>query len=156
MADLTDLAPLDPSLWHEVDEDAAVAGVFFLLGSLMFRDQGIIERVRPYWPWLLTGSVIMYVFVYRSFPQTINLQDAMAMQKGASPSWRHLMTSILEAYISLHMTLVCLIAGKALLNSASKSLRYIADSSYWIYIIHLPVLWGIQLLLLDTRWNLKR
>ena len=52
------------------------------------------------------------------------------------------------------MTLVCLIAGKALLDSASKSLRYIADSSYWIYIIHLLVLWGIQFLLLDTRWNL--
>ena len=52
------------------------------------------------------------------------------------------------------MTLVCLVAGKTLLDKANKAFRYIADASYWIYIIHLPVLWGIQFCMLDTDWNL--
>lgn len=129
-------------------------GLFFLVGSQLFRDQDLIDRARPYAPWLLVSSIILYVFVYRDYPGTISLQEALAYQAGPPPSWHHLLVSVLEAFIAVHMTVVCLVAGKALLDKANNVIRYIADSSYWIYIIHLPVLWFIQMLLLDTSWNL--
>jgi len=96
----------------------------------------------------------MYGFVYRDMPATVSLQDAMAYQAGTAFSLQHTVIAVLEAYISVHMTFVCLVAGKAVLDRANKTFRYIADASYWIYIIHLPVLWGIQFYMLDTDWNL--
>lgn len=128
-------------------------GIFFLLGSFMYRDQSLMDKIKPHAIWLLGSSIIMYVFLYRSFPQTLSVQDALLMQKGVEPSIAHLPLSILEAYISLHMTFVCLVAGKALLDKASTTFRFIADSSYWVYIVHLPVLFAIQYCLLDTEWS---
>jgi peptidoglycan/LPS O-acetylase OafA/YrhL len=52
------------------------------------------------------------------------------------------------------MTIVCLVAGKAFMDRGGRTIRLIADSSYWVYIIHLPVLFVVQFLLLDTDWNL--
>ena len=138
-----------PQLWS-----FGYFGLFFLLGSHLFKNQSLIDTVKPYAPWLLLSSIVMYVFVYRDFPGTISLQEALAFQGGPPPSWPHLGIAILEAYISVHMTIVCLVAGKALLDKANAVFRYIADSSYWVYIIHLPVLWAIQFKLLDTDWNL--
>ncbi len=138
-----------PQLWS-----FGYFGVFFLIGSHMFKNQALIDNVKPYAPWLLLSSIVLYVFVYRDLPTTISLQDALAFQGGPSPSWSHFGISVLEAYISVHMTLVCLVVGKALLDKASVTFRFIADSSYWVYIIHLPVLWAIQFRLLDTDWNL--
>lgn len=137
-----------PQLWS-----FGYFGIFFLLGSIMYRDQALIDRIKPYAFWLLGTSIVMYVFVYRSFPQTVSLQDALAWQQGVRPSLAHLPVSILEAYVSVHMTFVCLVVGKALLDRANTTFRFIADSSYWVYIIHLPVLFAIQFRLLDTDWS---
>jgi len=62
--------------------------------------------------------------------------------------------AVSESITAVSMTWVCLIAGKRWLNQHNKAFRYIADSSYWIYIIHLPVLFIIQFVLLDYEWNL--
>lgn len=138
-----------PQLWS-----FGYFGLFFFLGGYLFRNQSLIDNVKPFAPWLLLSSVAMYVVVYRDLPGTISLQEAMAFVGGPPPSWTHLGIAVLEAYISVHMTIACLVAGKALLDRANAAIRYIADSSYWIYIIHLPVLWAIQFKLMDTDWNL--
>jgi glucan biosynthesis protein C len=64
---------------------------------------------------------------------------------------------VLEAYIGVWMTCVCLIAGRSLLNRGNAVLRYLADASYWIYIVHLPILFAIQYRLLDSDlpWGAK-
>ena len=138
-----------PKLWS-----FGYFGVFFLIGSYMYKNQSLVDHLRPYAPWLLVSSIIMYGFVFRDMPAAVSLEFAMAIQAGPEPSIQHLLIATLEAYISVHMTIVCLVAGKALLDKANKTFRYIADASYWIYIIHLPVLWGLQFYMLDTDWNL--
>jgi len=138
-----------PQLWS-----FGYFGIFFLLGSQLFKQQALIDSVKPYAPWMLISSLAMYAVVYRDFPATLSIQEAMVMQQGIAPSWTHLGICILEAYIAVHMTLICLVAGKLFLNKANKTFRFVADSSYWVYIIHLPVLFLIQFLLLDTNWNL--
>lgn len=32
-------------------------------------------------------------------------------------------------------------------------MRFMADSSYWIYIIHVPLLFALQYQLMDQEWN---
>jgi glucans biosynthesis protein C len=65
--------------------------------------------------------------------------------------------AVLEAYLSVWMTVVCLIAGKSLLDRSNAVLRYFSDASYWIYLAHLPILFAIQYRLLDVElpWSIK-
>ncbi len=141
---------LEPKLWS-----LGYYGVFFLLGSFYFRRQDLLEKLRPYVPVMLVSSVIMYAALYSFLPAPMSFQEGIAVfMAGAELSPREVGLSTLEAYISLHMTLVCLVAGKRFMDRASKPVRYIADSSYWIYLMHLPTVVFIQYLLLDTNWNL--
>lgn len=137
-----------PQLWS-----FGFFGLFFLVGTQFFRRMQVIDELKPYAPWLLVTSVGLYVVLYGFFPAAPTLQDAMATMGSAPLSGTQLLIGALEAYIAVHMTLVCLVAGKALIDKASRVNRFIADSSYWVYIIHLPVLWVLQVFLLDTDWN---
>lgn len=130
-------------------------GVFFLLGNCLYHSRDVIDRLRAYVPWLALSSIVMYAFVFHAMPRAFTVQELLAIQvSGPPPSLTHMVLSALEAYISVHMTLLCLIAGQSFLNHANRGLRFIADSSYWLYIIHLPVLFVLQVLLLDRNWGL--
>jgi peptidoglycan/LPS O-acetylase OafA/YrhL len=65
--------------------------------------------------------------------------------------------SFCEAYAGVCMTLACLHAARALLSETNALLRYAAETSYWIYLIHLPVLLAIQYRLMDfdAAWPFK-
>ncbi len=129
-------------------------GLFFLVGTIVFRRQSLIDELRPYLPLMLIASTIMYVVYYRLLPQSFTFEEAMAMVGGPPLTLQQVGISALEAFMSVHLTLICLVLGKQLLDRASKPVRFVADSSYWVYIMHLPVLFFIQYLLLDTNWNL--
>ncbi len=129
-------------------------GLFFLLGSRLFRDPEAITRLKPWAPWLLAMSIVLYGVLFSMFPKSVTLEQAMATTAGIPFSWRHLGMSVLEAIVAVHMTIVCLVVGQSLLDRANKAMRLVADSSYWVYIIHLPVLFMVQYLLLDVNWNL--
>ena len=68
-----------------------------------------------------------------------------------------LLQAALEAYAGLWLTLCCLQAGKHWLNGCSRVMRYLADASYWVYLVHLPLLFAIQYRLLDVAaaWQVK-
>lgn len=130
-------------------------GLFFLVGSQLFKRQGFIDELRPYVPWLLVSSIALYVVLFSNFPTTITFEQAIASIVDGIPfSAQHLLQSTLEAVISVHMTLVCLVAGKTWLDRPSRVNRFIADSSYWVYIVHLPVLFWIQFATLDMQAGL--
>lgn len=42
------------------------------------------------------------------------------------------------------MSFLCLIAAYRFLNRKNALLRYIADGSYWVYIIHIPIVFYLQ------------
>ena len=138
-----------PQLWS-----FGFFGLFFLVGSLFFRRMELIDELKPYAPWLLVASVGLYSILFRFFPVAPTLQEAMPLAGSAPYSGTQLLIGSLEACIAVHMTIVCLVAGKAFLDRSNRIIRFIADSSYWVYIIHLPVLWLVQVWLLDTDWNL--
>jgi peptidoglycan/LPS O-acetylase OafA/YrhL len=128
-------------------------GLFFLVGTQVFRRMEVIDELKAWAPWLLVLSLGLYAVLYTFLPKSLSMEQAMAMAGRVPYSPRQLLMGALEAYIAVHMTIVCLVAGKAFLDRPSRVNRFIADSSYWVYIIHLPVLWLIQFRLLDTPWN---
>ena len=48
-------------------------------------------------------------------------------------------------------------AAQRFCANASSRRRYLADASYWVYVIHLPVVFGLQVLVMDwpLHWTLK-
>ncbi len=138
-----------PQLWS-----FGFYGFFFLVGSQLFRNPERIDELRPYAPWLLVTSAILYAVFYLQLPKAISMEAAMASMAGVSLTAEHVGIALIESLIAVHMTLACLVYGKRFLNRANTVVRFIADSSYWVYIIHLPLLFMIQYMLLDTSFGL--
>lgn len=130
-----------PSLWALV-----FFGVYFVLGYRMFQNADLLDRLRPWSPWLLGGAMLAYAMLFWS---------SGGFTATARPSLlRH---ALLEAYAGCWMTLWCLLAARQWLGGRSATMRWLADASYWVYLVHLPVLFAIQYGLLDVplHWIVK-
>lgn len=132
-----------PSLWALV-----YFGLHFGLGYQLYLRPALLESLRPYFPWLLLGAVAMYAA----------LPWVAGGPVPSSPSpWRHVFHAGLEAYAGFWMTLWCLLAGKAWLAGSRPVMRWLSGASYWVYLVHLPVLFAIQYAMLDVsmHWTAK-
>ena len=129
-------------------------GLFFLLGSIIFLKPQVLEQFNKYKHALLIVSLALYAYFYSTLPDTISTEMILLMMAGMKMELSHLPIAIAEAYISVYMTLYCLLLGKQLLNKKNKVLRLISDSSYWVYLIHFPLLLIIQFYLLDVDMNI--
>ncbi|MGN2245712.1 acyltransferase family protein [Frateuria sp. GZRR35] len=123
-------------------------GPFFACGCLLFGHEALIQRLRRAAPWLLVASLALYGVYCNLLKRHV--------PAAANPSATVLIATA-EAYVSVWMTCVCLVAGRSLLDHANRVLRYLSDASYWVYITHLPVLFAIQYRLLDIEmgWGAK-
>ena len=132
-----------PSLWA-----MAFFGLYFALGYQLFQRHEILDRMRPWSMLLLVGAVLGYALLFHS-------TDGFALTR--PKTLQHAMHAALEAYAGLWMTLWCLLAGKRWLDRRSPTMRWLADASYWIYLVHLPLLFAIQYRLLDLQmhWSVK-
>ncbi|GAC20218.1 acyltransferase family protein [Paraglaciecola arctica] len=139
-----------PQLWS-----FGFFGLFFLFGFGLFSHQEFLDKLRPY-VWVMLGvSVVAYILFFELFPRHNSMQEIMTVM-ATSPSIDLKQTGLatLQAYISAFMSLFLLIVGRSLFNKQNSTMKLIADSSYWIYIIHLPVLLLLQFYLLDKEWPL--
>lgn len=129
-----------PQLWALV-----FFGLYFALGYLLFWRESLLEQLRPLVPLLLVSGLAAYAVFLRLI--------------GEHPAGLpvHWLQAALEAYAGFWLTLCCLHAGKTWLNGRSSVMRYLADASYWVYLVHLPILFAIQYRLLDVEggWQSK-
>ncbi|QDV07499.1 Glucans biosynthesis protein C [Planctomycetes bacterium Poly30] len=125
-----------PALWALV-----YFGAHFALGYQLFHRPQWLDRLRPGLPAMLFGAVAAYAGLAW-------LQDAPS--DGSVALWRHLIHAVLESYSAFWMTLASLLAGRRWLDGHSPAMRWLADGSYWVYLVHLPVLFAIQYELLDV------
>lgn len=132
-----------PALWA-----LAFFGLYFAFGYQLFHHGALLDRLRSLSPFLLAGAVISYGVLFR---WTDGFMDAppSAVARGVR--------ALLEACAGFWMTLWCLLAARRWLRSRSATMRWLADSAYWVYIVHLPVLLAVQYRLLDMplHWIVK-
>ena len=132
-----------PQLWS-----FGFFGLFFALGYWIFRSEQFIEKFQPFGWVLLVASILAYALYHYSIPKQISYPPV------PNEFPLNLLLNSCEAYISVWMTLACLVFGKRYLNTHNSVMRFFSDSSYWIYIIHLPLLFAVQYQLLDQNWGL--
>lgn len=125
-----------PQLWAIL-----IFGPFFALGLGL---HGRLETLMPLQRWLWPG-VLICLLLYGLFL----LQVEQAQSAGR---WNTLMIAVLEAIVAAWGTLACLLAGLRWLTQPSRIMRYLAGSAYWTYLLHLPVLFALQFVLMDRGW----
>lgn len=129
---------LVPQFWA-----IAFYGAFFAWGTLVHARPDWLDRCRGLMPGLAIGSVAFYAaFLWR-------LAVELPVQTTPTASWT---VAALEACLSVWLTALCLLAGRRLLNRPNAVMRYLAQGSYWTYLIHLPVLFVLQYWLMDLEW----
>lgn len=139
-----------PQLWS-----FGFFGIFFLFGGVLFRHQSTLQDLDKFQWLLLASSVTLYMVFYSYMPdQPLSLADIAIQMQPPELTLIQVIKAVLEAYIAWHMTLFCLLIGRNLLNGQNKVLAWISRSSYWVYIVHLPVLFYLQFLLLDIQLNM--
>jgi len=129
-----------PQLWALM-----LFGFHFALGYLLYLRESLLDQLRPFTPFLLVSGLAAYALFLAS----------MGTRQPGLPL--HVLQVTLEAYAGVWLTLCCLQAGKSWLNGRSSVMRYLADASYWVYLVHLPILFAVQYRLLDVAagWQLK-
>ena len=81
----------------------------------------------------------MYAAYYYLLPDlSLVLTDPTALMK--QPVHIQIAMAFLSAYLSVFLTLITLVLGKKFLSGHSHALKFISDASYWIYLIHLPLM----------------
>ncbi|MBC3881893.1 acyltransferase family protein [Undibacterium sp. LX40W] len=123
-------------------------GTYFLIGFRLFHQARFLDQLRPYAPRLLLLSLLAYaVFFYLLQNKAATKTDFLLQMT----------LVLLQAYTGYWMTLVCILFGQRWLDAHHGFLRYIADASYWVYLVHLPLIFAIQIPLMDVHlhWSVK-
>lgn len=123
-------------------------GWFYAAGWQLFGRENNLESLRPY-AWHIFGiSVILFVPYYMLLP----VMDLSTLIDSPSPqnAWVLGAEALLTAYLSVMLTMASVLLGKRYLSSRSPFLAFVADASYWVYLLHLPIAIFLQTLLIPS------
>ncbi len=110
-------------------------GAFFLVGAAIHRTPGMLDRLRRRGPWLLLGSVP--VFAFRGWMLPLDWAadapwsfSALAAGAGALGSWLGVL-GLIGTY-------------RRVFTRSNPVARYLAAASFWVYLVHLPIVGFLQ------------
>lgn len=131
-----------PALWALV-----FYGVFFALGYAYFFKPNLLKQFEAHLPFYLLVGLISYALYYYLLPsQLLPDTQIIGLQKLAITG--------LETISSITLTISVLLYAKRWLNFSNTLLAYISKVSYWVYLVHLPIVFWLQFLLMDVNWHL--
>lgn len=120
-------------------------GFFFAAGWMFFSRRELLSHIARFWPHLVASAVIATLVLMVNLPEPVTLETAtQAFQRPQDLTVDQILRAAATATLAWHMTFLCLLAGHRLLDRESALLRYISDGSYWVYIIHLPIVMYLQ------------
>lgn len=128
-------------------------GLFFLAGWKLWGREGYLDRVSKFVLPLVVACAAMYAGYYYLMPNMLVARTNPASLLNQPPELK-LGMALLSAYLSVYLTLISLCLGKMLLSGHSRALRFISDASYWIYLVHLPLMIAIQGLMAPPHWSI--
>lgn len=123
----------------------AFYGVFYYVGWVFFAKQSLVVIIQKALLWLTLIAAIAAVLFCLYLPEALTLQEVMATM-GQAPELTslHAFRSLLTGVLAWYLSFLSLWLAYRMLNKENAVLRYIADGSYWVYIIHLPIVAYLQ------------
>ena len=121
----------------------AYYAVFFFFGALYFDardDEGKVGR-----RWFVSLPLSLFVI----FPAGAAL--AYAGVHNLEP-WQRALSVLLQASYAWLMIFGLMGLFRRFLSGENRRLRYLSDASYWLYLVHLPLIIGGQILIRDWQW----
>jgi fucose 4-O-acetylase-like acetyltransferase len=134
-------------LWHVL----VCYGFFFAVGWTMFLERGMIESLKA---WAGTRMICGVIVLVVSLALAASwLRSFHSGSDTASPTMQ---TLLFWSQASIALTVWLLIFGgvglaERMLQRPNSIVRYFSDSSYWIYLVHLPICVLVVIALRD--WN---
>jgi surface polysaccharide O-acyltransferase-like enzyme len=121
-------------------------GPFYLLGWLLCGNEDSLARFTAR-PWLMLGfSVVLFSIYYGTMPNLDLSRADLTSQPSTNQS--HPVAVLCTAYLSVLLTFTAIGFAKEYLKERNATLSFIADASYWLYLIHLPIVLFVQTLLI--------
>lgn len=123
----------------------AFYGVFYYVGWVFFVKQSLVTVIQKALPWLTSIAAIAAILFCLYLPEALTLQEVMATI-GKTPELTplHAFRSLLTGVLAWYLSFLSLWLAYRTLNRKNAVLRYIADGSYWVYIVHLPIVLYLQ------------
>jgi len=123
-------------------------GWFYAAGWHLFGRENNLELWRPY-AWHIFGSSILLFVPYYLFLPVMDL-GTLVNTPSSQNAWVLGTEALLTAYLSVMLTIASLLLGKRYLAGRSSLLAFVADASYWVYLLHLPIAIFLQTLLIPS------
>ena len=120
----------------------------FAIGWMLDRQRVLLDALAQQWlPNFaigLVGTLVCLVILGAQAPATI-IENYKLLYAAA------------YAIALVCWTLAFVGVGIKYMNQKSATIRYLADASYWMYIMHLPLVMALQtsLMLVDLHWSIK-
>ena len=120
--------------------------IFFGFGALYYDADDKTNRVgRRYW-------ITLHIAVFLVFPLGIVITyGGSEIGDWMGPAIQRPITGVLQVTYTWLMTFGCMGLFRRLLSRESKTMRYLSDSSYWLYLAHLPLILGAQMLVRNSQ-----
>ncbi|SPX79566.1 Glucans biosynthesis protein C [Mycobacterium xenopi] len=128
-----------------------IFGCAFVLGWVMHREQSALRYLAADWlPYLAAAVLATLAAIYVA-------GDALHFSMQPMPNFKR---TVLATTYTLALWCWCFaIIGAAVrfLDEPTPRVRYLSDASYWMYLVHVPIVWLLQASLLrwPLHWSVK-
>ncbi len=118
--------------------------LFFYFGALYYDANDRLGQVgNEYW-------YILPLALFVIFPLGLAFSEGFIKPNDwINPVMHKLIGDALQVSYAWMMTFGCMGLFRKILQKENKTIRYLSDSSYWLYITHLPLVIGLQILIRD-------
>jgi len=120
-------------------------GGAFGLGWLLQREPDHLRRATKLWPLFLLGAVALTGYCLAMVGTTVTYYQPLSEQAAAIYPWAYALAIWFWTFGLIGLAL-------KVWSEESPARRYIADASYWLYLIHLPIIMALQILV--SQWAL--
>ena len=128
----------------------AIYGGFFVLGWMLSRQRELLDRfARLTWPrWVVAGIGITAILLLGGIERDPAHPHYLAA---------HVAYALSYALTMWSLALLTIGVFQKLCSRPKPFVRYVADSSYWMYLVHLPVVVWLQVAVAEIplHWSLK-
>jgi peptidoglycan/LPS O-acetylase OafA/YrhL len=132
-------------------------GTAFIIGWLVHRQTALLKYWQQHWrihlllAIVLTIAGLMMVGI-KPAPAFLTL-DTTSLMVIEGPPWIRFAFTACYTVSIWYWCFAIIGAALQFFSNANKVRRYLADSSYWLYLAHLPIVYGLQVLMSDWNWH---